>query len=59
MIAVELTESKTGALLVETELDCRGCGQVVVDFYEVHGLADGRGYVCCYECGDPKEIEVE
>ena len=55
----EMVSTKTGTTLLETELDCKECGAIVVDFYEVHGIADGRGYICCYECGDPAEVEVE
>ncbi len=55
----EMTSTKTGTTLLETELDCRECGEVVVDFYEVEGVSDGRGYITCYECGEIAEIEVE
>ena len=55
----EMVSTKTGTTLLETELDCKECGAIVVDIYEVHGVADGRGYICCYECGDPAEVEVE
>lgn len=44
---------------LEVELNCRECGIVVVDIFEVEGIQDGRGYVCCYECGEPNEIEIE
>lgn len=53
------TSTKTGVVILETELDCAECGEVIVDFYEVHGVSDGRGYVCCYECGEPAEVEIE
>ena len=55
----EMTSTKTGTLVLETELDCRECGEVVVDFYEVRGVSDGRGYISCYECGEPAEVEIE
>ena len=55
----EMISSKTGTRLVETELDCAECGAIVVDFYEVEAVQDGRGYVSCYECGDINEIEIE
>jgi transcription elongation factor Elf1 len=55
----ELTSTKTGITLLETELNCRECSAIVVDIYEVHGITDGRGYICCYECGDPAEVEIE
>ncbi len=55
----ELTSTKTGITLLETELDCAECLAIVVDIYEVHGVADGRGYICCYECGEPAEVEIE
>jgi transcription elongation factor Elf1 len=58
-VSEQLTSTKTGVALLETELDCAECGSVVLDFYEVHGrVEDGRGYVCCYECGEPQEVEV-
>jgi len=55
----ELTSTKTGTILLETELDCAECLAIVVDIYEVHGVADGRGYISCYECGEPAEVEIE
>jgi transcription elongation factor Elf1 len=54
-----MTSTKTGTLVLETELDCRECGEVIVDFYEVRGVSDGRGYISCYECGEPAEVEIE
>jgi transcription elongation factor Elf1 len=54
-----MISTKTGNTLLETELDCRECGAIVVDFYEVEGVSDGRGYISCYECGEIAEIEVE
>lgn len=55
----EMISAKTGTTLLETELDCAECGAIVVDFYEVRGVSDGRGYISCYECGEPAEVEVE
>jgi transcription elongation factor Elf1 len=54
-----MISSKTGTRLLETELNCRECSAIVVDFYEVEGVSDGRGYICCYECGEPAEVEIE
>jgi transcription elongation factor Elf1 len=54
-----MISSKTGTRLLETELDCKECGAIVVDFYEVEGVSDGRGYISCYECGEPAEVEIE
>ena len=53
-----MISTKTGATLLETELDCSECGEVVVDFYEVEGVRDGRGFISCYECGEPAEVEI-
>ena len=55
----EMVSTKTGTTLLETELDCAECGAIVVDFYEVEGKQDGRGYISCYECGEIAEVEVE
>lgn len=55
----ELTSTKTGTTLLETELDCAECRAIVVDIYEVRGVSDGRGYISCYECGEPAEVEIE
>lgn len=54
-----MISTKTGNTLLETELDCKECGAIVVDFYEVEGKQDGRGYISCYECGEIAEVEIE
>jgi transcription elongation factor Elf1 len=55
----EMTSTTAGTTLLETELDCAECGEIIVDFYEVRGVSDGRGYISCYECGEPAEVEIE
>ena len=54
MTAKQDTKTRT----IEVELNCPECGLVAVDTFEVLGIRDGRGYVCCYDCGTPKEVEV-
>jgi transcription elongation factor Elf1 len=51
--------TSTGTLTLEMELSCQECGVVAVEIFEVEGVRDGRGYVSCYECGEPAEIEIE
>jgi len=55
----EMISTTAGTTLLETELDCAECGEIIVDFYEVRGVSDGRGYISCYECGEPAEVEIE
>jgi transcription elongation factor Elf1 len=55
----EMISTTAGTTLLETELDCAECLAIVVDIYEVHGVSDGRGYISCYECGEPAEVEIE
>lgn len=56
---MENEQTRTKTLTIETELNCRECGIVVVDIFEVEGVRDGRGFICCYECGEPAVVEVE
>jgi len=51
--------TKTETPTMETELSCRECGLVAVEIYEIEGIQDGRGYISCYECGEPAEVEIE
>ena len=53
-----MNEQDTKVATIEVELTCPECSLIVVDIFEIFGIRDGRGYVCCYDCGTPQEVEV-